>query len=111
MVAREPMVVCGLSIAIAVFQQVSNQIQCSPDAAEGEDVDPGRVLLKVQGPARAILTAERVALNFVQRLSGVATLTRRFVKAIEGTKAQILDTRKTTPGLRLLEKYAVTSAG
>src|SRR5207248_594624 len=78
---------------------------------DGQSVQPGRVLLEIQGSARPILSAERVALNFVQRLSGVATLTAQFVEAVKGTKAQILDTRKTTPGWRRLEKYAVACGG
>src|SRR5207247_2941468 len=80
-------------------------------ADDGQSVHAGQALLAVEGPARAILTAERVALNFIQRLSGIATLTAQFVDAIKGTPAQILDTRKTTPGLRRLEKYAVTCGG
>jgi len=111
MVAREPLVVCGLPLAEAVFREVSANLNLAPSAADGQCVAKGQGLLKIQGPARAILTAERVALNFVQRLSGVATLTARFVEAVAGTGAQILDTRKTTPGWRLLEKYAVQCGG
>jgi nicotinate-nucleotide pyrophosphorylase (carboxylating) len=111
MVAREPLVVCGLPIAEAVFREVSAGLNLAPTAADGQRVVKGQALLNIQGPARAILTAERVALNFVQRLSGVATLTARFVEAVAGTGAQILDTRKTTPGWRRLEKYAVQCGG
>jgi nicotinate-nucleotide pyrophosphorylase (carboxylating) len=111
MVAREPLVVCGLPLASAVFREVSANLNPAPAAADGQRVARGQALLNIQGPARAILTAERVALNFVQRLSGIATLTARFVEAVAGTGAQILDTRKTTPGWRLLEKYAVQCGG
>jgi nicotinate-nucleotide pyrophosphorylase (carboxylating) len=111
MVARQPLVVCGLPLAEAVFREVSANLNPTRSAADGQHVAKGQVLLNIKGPARAILTAERVALNFVQRLSGVATLTARFVEAVAGTGAQILDTRKTTPGWRLLEKYAVQCGG
>jgi nicotinate-nucleotide pyrophosphorylase (carboxylating) len=111
MIAREPLVVAGLPLAEEVFHQAGNGIKIEHIARDADRVAKGTILLKVSGPARPILTAERVALNFVQRLSGVATLTAQFVEAIKGTRAQILDTRKTTPGLRLLEKYAVTCGG
>jgi nicotinate-nucleotide pyrophosphorylase (carboxylating) len=111
MVAREPLVVCGLPIAEAVFKEVSPKIEIERRAEDGTRANRGHTLLRLQGSAGAILTAERVALNFVQRLSGIATLTARFVEAVAGTKARILDTRKTTPGLRQLEKYAVVCGG
>ena len=111
MVAREPLVVCGLPLAEAVFREVSANLNSPSSAMDGQRVAKGQALLKIHGSARALLTAERVALNFVQRLSGVATLTARFVEAVSGTGAQILDTRKTTPGWRLLEKYAVQCGG
>src|SRR5260221_3769875 len=111
MVAREPLMVAGLELAKAVFVELSGSVRFEGRVSDGEQADPGRKLLEVHGPARAILSAERVALNFVQRLSGVATLTAQFVEAIKGTRAKILDTRKTTPGWRRLEKYAVTCAG
>jgi nicotinate-nucleotide pyrophosphorylase (carboxylating) len=111
MVAREPLVVCGLEVAEAVFHEISPAIQIERAAQDGQRATRGQALLRVRGPARGILTGERVALNFVQRLSGIATLTSRFVEAIAGTSARILDTRKTTPGLRTLEKYAVTQGG
>jgi nicotinate-nucleotide pyrophosphorylase (carboxylating) len=110
-VAREPLVLCGLPLAEAVFKEVSPKLKLTPAATDGQRLAKGQTLLNVYGPARAILTAERVALNFVQRLSGVATLTSRFVEAVAGTRAKILDTRKTTPGWRQLEKYAVTCGG
>ncbi len=111
MVAREPMVVCGLPLAEAAFKEVSRKIDVEHLAKDGARAGRGDVLLRMRGPAGAMLTAERVALNFVQRLSGIASLTARFVDATAGTKAKILDTRKTTPGLRQLEKYAVACGG
>ncbi len=109
--AREPLVVAGLKLAEVAFQTLSPEVAFARKAADGQHVNTGDALLVVTGPTRAILTAERVALNFLQRLSGVATLTAKYVAVIAGTKAQILDTRKTTPGLRLLEKYAVKCGG
>lgn len=109
--ARERLVVAGLEIAAAVFQELSNEVQLSMLATDGQRVDAGASLLRVVGPARAILAGERVALNFVQRMSGIATLTAQFVEAIHDTEAKITDTRKTTPGLRQLEKYAVRCGG
>lgn len=109
--AREPMVVCGLPLACETFRQLSRRLRLRLLRRDGQRVQPGDVLLEVEGSARAILTAERVALNFVQRLSGVATMTARFVEAVAGTQVKILDTRKTTPGWRLAEKYAVACGG
>jgi nicotinate-nucleotide pyrophosphorylase (carboxylating) len=109
--ARESLVAVGLVLAETAFCQLSPAIQIESPARDGAHAKAGDALLKISGPARAILTAERVALNFVQRLSGVATLTAQFVGAISGTRAEILDTRKTTPGWRRLEKYAVTCGG
>ncbi|MGA9451633.1 MAG: carboxylating nicotinate-nucleotide diphosphorylase [Verrucomicrobiia bacterium] len=131
--AREPLVVAGLAFAEAAFTELSSE---APKAAndkkpgtrfirrsdvttlkierlvqDGQHVNENETLLKISGPARALLSAERVALNFVQRLSGIATLTAQFVEAVKGTHAQILDTRKTTPGWRRFEKYAVTCGG
>ena len=111
MVAREPLTVCGLEMAELTFRELGPMIQIVRCSTDGEAVEKGRTLLKISGPTAPILTAERVALNFVQRLSGVASLTARYVQAVAGTKAQILDTRKTTPGLRRLEKYAVSCGG
>ena len=111
MAAREPLVVAGLAVAETVFQQLSGLIEFHRLIEDGQPADAGSHILALSGPARAILTGERVALNFLQRLSGVATLTARFVEAVQGTQAKILDTRKTTPGLRLLEKYAVKCGG
>ena len=110
--AKESLVVCGLEVAEAVFAHLD------PDTPEiemiyndGDEVEAGTVFATIKGYADVLLAGERVALNLIQRLSGVATLTRQFVKAVEGTKAKIVDTRKTTPGLRMLEKYAVTVGG
>ena len=109
--AREPLVVAGLAFAIEAFRTLSRGIDVVEQCADGQRMPPGASLLNVRGQARAILTAERVALNFLQRLSGVATLTRLFVDAVSGNNATILDTRKTTPGWRRFEKYAVTCGG
>lgn len=109
--ARESLVVAGLDLAEAVFRGLSSSVQIERLTQDGQRVDEGGVLLRISGPTRTILSAERVALNFIQRLSGIATLTAEFVQAVHGTKARILDTRKTTPGWRRLEKYAVTCGG
>ena len=111
MVAREPITVAGLEFAEAAFHELSPTVRFDQSARDGQSVAAGSNLLRISGPARALLTAERVALNFVQRLSGVATLTAQFVEAIRGTRAAILDTRKTTPGWRRFEKYAVACGG
>lgn len=111
LVARHPMVVAGLGLAGLVFKTVDPAITWTGHAEDGAHVDAGAVLAHIQGPARALLTAERTALNFLQHLSGVATLARQYVDAVEGTGAQILDTRKTLPGYRDLEKYASRMGG
>jgi nicotinate-nucleotide pyrophosphorylase (carboxylating) len=111
MVSRESMVLAGIDFAGTAFRELSSEVSISLYKKDGDKVSRGEPLLKVSGPARALLTAERVALNFVQRLSGVATLTARFVDAVHGTGARILDTRKTTPGWRRFEKYAVACGG
>lgn len=109
--ARQALVVAGIDFAQAAFQQLSPSVTFPLKRADGERIGNGETLLEISGPARTLLTAERVALNFIQRLSGVATLTAAFVNSIRGTKARILDTRKTTPGWRRFEKYAVTCGG
>lgn len=109
--AREPVVLAGLDLAIEAFLQLDPNLRMTPRARDGEAIAAGSTVLEIEGSARGILTAERVALNFCQRLSGVATLTARFVAAVKGTQARILDTRKTTPGWRRLEKYAVACGG
>ncbi|MGI8966052.1 MAG: carboxylating nicotinate-nucleotide diphosphorylase [Limisphaerales bacterium] len=111
MIAREPLVVAGLDLAKAAFKKLSPQIKIRAFVSDGQKVNKRKILLQIQGSASAILTAERIALNFVQQLSGIATLTAKFVKTVAGTSVKILDTRKTTPGLRLLEKYAVACGG
>lgn len=111
MVARHPLTVCGLAVACRVFQQLDPAIQVEQRQWDGDRVDTGAILLAISGPTRSVLTAERTALNFVQRLSGIATLTARFVEAVRPLPTRILDTRKTTPGWRLLEKYAVKMGG
>ena len=109
--AREPLIVAGLDFAGAAFNELSPEIKIEKVSRDGQKIAAGKTLLNISGSARAVLSAERVALNFVQRLSGVATLTSQFVDAVKGTPAQILDTRKTTPGWRRFEKYAVVCGG
>jgi len=109
--AREPLTVAGIEFAVAAFRQLSPKIQIKKTARDGQRVKAGEPLLKISGSSRAILSAERVALNFVQRLSGVASATAQFADAVKGTSARILDTRKTTPGWRRFEKYAVACGG
>jgi nicotinate-nucleotide pyrophosphorylase (carboxylating) len=104
-------VVAGLDLAVAAFRRLSRTVKIKARARDGQTVAAGAVLLEIAGPTRAILSAERVALNFVQRLSGVATCTAQYVAAVRGTPARILDTRKTTPGWRRFEKYAVVCGG
>jgi nicotinate-nucleotide pyrophosphorylase (carboxylating) len=111
MVARQACVVAGLPLARAVFLAIDPEIAVSDRASDGDRVTAGAVLTHVAGPAGPMLTGERVALNLVQRLSGIATLTRAYADAIEGTGASVSDTRKTTPGLRAFEKYAVHVGG
>lgn len=110
-VARAPGTLAGSRVAEAVFARVDPSLEVELVASDGDRVEPGALVARIRGSARSILTAERVALNFLQRLSGVATLTRAFVEAVEGTGARILDTRKTTPGMRALEKAAVRAGG
>jgi nicotinate-nucleotide pyrophosphorylase (carboxylating) len=109
--AREPLVVAGLEFAVQAFRLLSPRIQIEKRVADGAHAQAGDPLLKISGASRALLSAERVALNFVQRLSGVATATAQYAAAVQGTAASILDTRKTTPGWRRFEKYAVTCGG
>ena len=111
-VVRAYGVVAGIPVAAAAFELASdNDLDVTMRAADGDDVGPGDVVLTATGLTRTLLTAERTALNLICHLSGVATMTRRWVDAVAGTKARILDTRKTTPGLRVLEKYAVRCGG
>lgn len=108
---RQTAVLCGVAFAEAAFREGSPNLRIRSVAEDGAALEPGAVVMTVEGTARAILTAERVALNFVQRLSGVATRTARYVAAVAGTGVRILDTRKTTPGWRVFEKYAVRCGG
>ena len=110
-VAGEKMVVAGLEAAEEVFITLDPQQQIEAFTADGEEVEAGKVIARTSGFADVLLAGERVALNLLQHLSGVATRTREFVRAVDGTKARIADTRKTTPGLRMLEKYAVLLGG
>jgi len=111
LVAKEKMVLCGLDIFCAVFKELDPGATMARKVAEGTEVKKGTIVAEIRGNARAVLTGERVALNLMQRMSGVATLTSRFVAKVRGTGAVILDTRKTTPLLRDLEKYAVVIGG
>ena len=111
LVARVPGVLAGIEVARLAFVQVDAAVTFSSRVQDGATVVPAQVVATIEGPARSLLSAERVALNFIQRLSGVATLTRHFVDALHGTNARVLDTRKTTPGLRDLEKWAVRIGG
>ena len=110
-VAKETLVLCGLPIVEAVFQRVDARIRLSAQLDDGQLVQKGQTVLEVEGPIHGLLAGERTALNFLQRLSGVATLTRHFVEAVLGTRATIVDTRKTTPGWRRLDKLAVACGG
>jgi nicotinate-nucleotide pyrophosphorylase (carboxylating) len=110
-VAKADGVVAGVALAAAVFLRLDPRVDFEVISGDGVEVGAGDVIARIIGPGRAVLTGERVALNFLQHLSGVATATRRFVKAIEGTDARIIDTRKTTPGWRALEKAAVRAGG
>ncbi|HEX2035010.1 MAG TPA: carboxylating nicotinate-nucleotide diphosphorylase [Chloroflexota bacterium] len=109
--SRQAGIVAGLPLAIEAFRQLDATLKIESARLDGEPIAPDDLLLTITGRARPVLTAERVALNFVQRLSGIATLTARYVEAVRGTGATIIDTRKTTPGLRQLEKYAVRAGG
>ena len=111
LLVKEPGVVCGLSVAEAVFRALDPDVRFEPLVREGAAVDRPTAVALVTGSERAILTGERTALNFLGRLSGIAALTRRYVDAVAGTGVAILDTRKTTPGLRVLEKHAVACGG
>ncbi len=110
-VARCECVLAGVTVAAEVFRRVGPNLQMEVVRKDGEALTTGEVVLCIEGLAGPILTAERTALNFIQRLSGVATLARRYVRAVEGTGAKILDTRKTTPGMRTLEKQAAAAGG
>lgn len=109
--ARQPLVVCGLAIAARVFHEVDPELRIEHCARDGEPVEPLTPLLRIEGSTRSVLTAERTALNFLTRLCGVATHTAELVALVAGTAAQVVDTRKTLPGWRVLDKYAVATGG
>ncbi len=109
--AKQEGIIAGLPVAMAVFKQIDPKLRFKPIVRDGDRIKPGMIVAHLRGDGRSILKGERVALNFLQHLSGIATLTAQFVEAVKGTKAKILDTRKTTPGLRSLEKYAVRMGG
>ena len=110
-ISREPAILCGTPWFDAVFRQLDSRVAVDWRAADGDRVEPDQVLCALRGPARSLLTGERTALNFLQALSGTATLARQFADTVAGTGATILDTRKTIPGLRLAQKYAVRCGG
>ncbi len=110
-VAKEDGIICGLEVAAFVFEIIDKDIKFTPKVKEGEFVKKGDTVAEVDGKARSILVSERLALNLMQRMSGIATATKKAVQKVAGTKAVITDTRKTTPGLRMIEKYAVTVGG
>ena len=110
-VAKDSGIVAGLAVAQETFALLDPQVRFDALVQDGDPITKGAIIATVMGPGRALLGAERVALNFMQRMSGIATLTRQYVAAVQGTKAQILDTRKTAPGLRLLDKQAVVLGG
>ena len=109
--ARETLIVAGVDVAARIFKRYDPTLEVSVRVKDGDKIERGTVMLDVSGTARSVLTAERTALNIVQRLSGIANLTEQYVAAVAGTKARLIDTRKTTPGLRMLEKHAVTCGG
>ncbi|MFD2181806.1 carboxylating nicotinate-nucleotide diphosphorylase [Rhodoplanes azumiensis] len=109
--ARQPMTVAGIEIAAAVFRRYEPRLAIDVKVKDGDVVGTGAILMTVKGPARGILTGERTALNIVQHMSAIATETARYVAMISHTKARLIDTRKTTPGLRMIEKHAVTCGG
>ena len=111
LVTRKPGVLAGLAVAKRAFHEIDPAIRFDAKAADGDAMDEGIIVAEIEGPARAILSAERVALNFLCHLSGIATATAAFVERVKHTRARICDTRKTTPGLRALEKYAVRCGG
>ncbi|HEU0265833.1 MAG TPA: carboxylating nicotinate-nucleotide diphosphorylase [Geobacterales bacterium] len=110
-IAKEEMVVAGMDVAVRVFHQLDPSIRIESHCSDGQRIPVGHQMAGIAGDARMLLKGERVALNFLQRLSGIATLTARYVEAVAGTTTRIVDTRKTTPGLRILEKFAVRVGG
>ncbi|MGD9210208.1 MAG: carboxylating nicotinate-nucleotide diphosphorylase [Desulfobacteraceae bacterium] len=110
-VAKEALIICGFEVARKVFHRLDPSIKFTPKFSDGDTVSKGQTVLTMEGNLTALLSGERTALNFMQRLSGIATLTRSYVKLIQNTAVRLVDTRKTTPGLRSLEKYAVRMGG
>ena len=110
-IAKEAGVIAGLEVVERTFVLLDPQVQFLPHVADGDKVQSKQIIASIKGPVRAILSGERVALNFLQRMSGIATLTRQFVESVQGTSARILDTRKTVPGLRVFDKWAVKIGG
>lgn len=111
MIAKQPGTIAGTGVVAEVMTQVDPRIHVEPVVADGDQVRAGAVILRLEGPTRSLLAAERTALNFLQRMSGIASLTRSYVRAVGDQPVRILDTRKTAPGLRVLDKYAVTAGG
>lgn len=111
MIAKEEGIICGIDLARTAFAFMDPEVEFKPGVCDGDEVSKGDTIAVIKGAARAILTAERISLNFMQRMSGIATATSRYVRLVSHTKAKIVDTRKTTPGLRRLEKYSVTVGG
>lgn len=111
LIAKQAGVIAGLEVAGATFALIDERVRFEPHVADGDSVAEGKLIADIHGPGQAILSAERVALNFLQRMSGIATLTRRFVEAVKGSSVVVLDTRKTVPGLRVLDKWAVRLGG
>ena len=109
--AREPLIMAGIDVAARIFKRYDPTLEVTVRVKDGDKVDTGAVLLEVSGNARSVLSTERTVLNIVQRLSGIANLTAQYVAAVAGTHARLIDTRKTTPGLRMLEKHAVACGG
>jgi len=110
MLAKQDMVLAGLDVAGEVFHHLDPRVQFTPLAKDGDKIKAGTVIARISGKTRVLLTGERVALNFLQHLSGIATLTAKYVEKVKGLKVEVLDTRKTLPGLRHLEKHAVRIA-
>jgi nicotinate-nucleotide pyrophosphorylase (carboxylating) len=109
--AREPLIMAGIDVAARIFKRYDPTLEVTVHVKDGDKVEKGAVLLEVRGNARSVLTTERTVLNIVQRLSGIANMTAQYVAAVAGTRARLIDTRKTTPGLRMLEKHAVACGG
>ncbi len=111
LIAKEPMILCGIDVAARVFHYLDTTICFKAFYSDGSHLNPGQIIAEIAGEAALLLQGERVALNLLQRMCGIATLTSRFVEAVKGTKVRVVDTRKTTPGLRQLEKYSVRVGG